>query len=284
MKAQEADYCVIIMSGDFVQRGAPSLVDKFTRTKMALSCGIDLVLELPVYYSLSSAEYFAGGAVSILDKLGCIDYLCFGSECGDIAALTEIANILNYEPNSFKLVLEKELKAGESFASARQKALFACLEKDNSEKELSSLLSSPNNILAIEYIRALQRLGSRIKPYTIKRLGEDYHSDEINAMSSASAIRNALLSPTTSFSSVEPSIPSPCLKLLRDYDSSFAENNKLSELLYYKLLSEKSRGYTKYLDISEDFSNKTVSRLDEFSSFDEFCALLKSKDLAYGFR
>ena len=93
-----ADYCVVVMSGDFVQRGAPAIVDKFARAKMALSCGADLVLELPIYYSLGSAEFFASGAVSILDSLGVIDYLCFGSESGDLASLTSIARVLCDEP------------------------------------------------------------------------------------------------------------------------------------------------------------------------------------------
>ena len=132
-KALSADRCIVIMSGDSVQRGAPAVVDKFTRTKMALNCGADVVIELPVYYALASAEFFARGAVSILDKLGCVDYLCFGSECGDLDLLTDAARILNDEPDSFRDVLGKELKMGQSFASAREKALLSCLKKEPSK-------------------------------------------------------------------------------------------------------------------------------------------------------
>ena len=124
-KLLNADRCIVVMSGDFTQRGAPSIVDKFTRTKMALSCGADVVLELPIYYALGSAEYFAKGAVSILNSLGCADYLCFGSECADVSHLTEIAKILNSEPDLYRTILEKEQKNGSSFAAARQKALFS---------------------------------------------------------------------------------------------------------------------------------------------------------------
>ena len=98
-KALEADFVVVVMSGDFVQRGTPSFIDKFTRTKMALECGADIVFELPVYYSTGSAEFFAQGAVSLLDKLGCVDYLCFGSESADISLLSEVADILVKEPS-----------------------------------------------------------------------------------------------------------------------------------------------------------------------------------------
>ena len=150
-----ADRVVVIMSGDFVQRGAPSVVDKFTRTRMALECGVDAVIELPVYYALSSAEFFAQGAVSILDKLGCIDYLCFGSECGDLSLLTDAARILNSEPDSFKDILGKELKNGVSYAAARETALLACLGCSvESEESAKSVLSEPNNILGVEYISA----------------------------------------------------------------------------------------------------------------------------------
>ena len=301
----KADRCIVIMSGDFVQRGAPALVDKFTRAKMALNCGADVVIELPVYYALGSAEFFARGAVSILDKLGCIEYLCFGSECGNIDLLTNAARILNEEPDFFKDVLAKELKKGQSFAAAREAALFACLESDKSlqsEKDKaqescdSSVLSAPNNILGVEYIRALQDRNSKIKPYSIKRVGEGYHSKEIDEFSSASAIRSGIFSITAKssvsdsdminsncidFSAFEHSVPAACISLLKDYEGSFADTDKLSLPLNYKLLSEKNNGFTKYLDVTEDLSNKITSAIENFSTFDQFCTALKTKDLAY---
>ena len=274
-----ADRVIVIMSGDFTQRGAPAFVDKFTRTKMALSCGADVVLELPIYYALGSAEYFAQGAVSTLNRLGCIDYLCFGSECADISLLTETARILNDEPSSFRDTLSKELKKGLSYAVARQKALMICLE----EKDISfpdSVLSCPNNILGIEYIRALLDLNSPIKPFTIKREGEDYNSEALSELPSAKAIRVALLE-KNDFSLLSFCTPSICLNELKNYHGTFAASDALSVLLHYKLLTERSNGYTKFQDVSEDLSNKIISNLEEFTCFDAFCEQLKSKDIAY---
>ena len=118
-----ADFCVVVMSGNFVQRGAPAILDKYARTQMALACGADLVLELPVSWALGSAEYFASGAVSLLNSLDSVDFLCFGSECGKLAPLHETAQILNSEPDEYRLFLKKNLKAGKSFPLARANAL-----------------------------------------------------------------------------------------------------------------------------------------------------------------
>ncbi len=274
-----ADRVIVIMSGDFTQRGAPAFVDKFTRTKMALCCGADVVLELPIYYALGSAEYFAQGAVSTLNRLGCIDYLCFGSECADLSLLTETARILNDEPVSFRDTLSKELKKGLSYAAARQKALMTCLE----EKDISfpdSVLSSPNNILGIEYIRVLLELNSPIKPFTIKREGEDYNSEALSELPSARAIRAALLK-KNDFSLLSSCMPPFCLNELKNYHGTFADSDALSVLLHYKLLTERSNGYTKFQDVSEDLSNRIISNLEEFTCFDAFCEQLKSKDIAY---
>ena len=123
-KELASDHIVIVMSGDFVQRGTPAMVDKFVRTKMALECGADLVLELPVCYSTGSAEYFASGAVSILDKLGCVDQLVFGSECGDTALLTQIAQILAKEPSQYKETLASYIKQGDSFPRSKAKGSY----------------------------------------------------------------------------------------------------------------------------------------------------------------
>ena len=294
-KHLNADKCVVIMSGDFVQRGAPSVVDKFTKTKMALSCGADLVIELPLYYSLSSAEFFAQGAVSILDKTGVIDHLCFGSECGNVALLNDIAKLLNDEPLNYKSILNSNLKSGMSFASAREAAILSCLkngmlsnneacasDEESKEAEISSLLSNPNNILALEYIRALLKRKSDIKPYTIVRSGEAYHSDKITELSSASAIRKILLAPRLDiFEAIKESVPESVLSLLEENVLSFAETNSFSSLLFYKLCLEKSNGFTNYLDVNEDLSNKILAKLDSFYNFDDFCDKLKSKDIAY---
>ena len=160
-KDLHADRVVVVMSGDYVQRGAPAIIDKFTRAKCAVNLGADLVIELPIYYSLGSAEYFAKGAVSILSGLGCIDYLCFGSEFPDVNKLYEISDIISNEPPVYKDVLSTGLKDGLSFPAARAKALNEQLKntsKGYDQAEYEDLLSSPNTILGIEYLRALNTL------------------------------------------------------------------------------------------------------------------------------
>ena len=161
-----ADYVIVAMSGDFVQRGAPALMEKYLRAEMALLGGADLVLELPIQVSTASAEGFAAGGVSLLDGLGCVDELCFGSECGDTEILMETARILVAEPPVYRDFLQKNLRDGMSFPLARSRALTSYVAKsaisDVSSgdghfifpEQMDSILSSPNNILGIEYCKA----------------------------------------------------------------------------------------------------------------------------------
>ncbi len=286
-KALNADFCIVVMSGDFVQRGTPAMVDKFTRTKMALECGADLVFELPVYYSCASAEYFAQGAVALLDKLGVVDTLVFGSECGDIEKMEKVASVLANEPPIFQEKLSSALKEGKSYASAREIALISTLKESENEKcskEYSAIISSPNNILGIEYIKALKKNCSNIKPFTITRTGEGYNSLTINQTASASSIRNQV--DTYGFSDdsikkLEIAMPKKCLSLLLENQERMPSLDLFSKLLNYKLIMEKDNGYTEYLDISEDFSNKIMSNLEKYQDFTTFCHLLKSKDLSF---
>lgn len=186
------DYVVIAMSGDFVQRGTPALFSKYVRAEMALRSGADLVLELPVSISSASAELFARGGVQLLDGLGVTDILCFGSECGDTDALMELAKILAEEPEAFQDALRRNLKDGMTFPKARSMALSAVFPE---AEKYQQLLSSPNNILGIEYCKAILRENSSISPVSIKREGNDYHENTLfeNHFPSASAIRNAIL-------------------------------------------------------------------------------------------
>ena len=189
-KETGSDYAVIVMSGDYTQRGAPAIFDKYTRTKMALLSGADLVLELPLYYSTSSAEFFAGGAISLLNGLSCIDYLGFGSESGDTSSMRQIASVLADEPSEFADAIKENLKSGMNYAAARSAALSSYLDTD------ASLIANPNDILGTEYIKALLIQNSPIAPVTIKRIGASYNDDTLsedsNIFSSARAIRLAL--------------------------------------------------------------------------------------------
>lgn len=192
-KAKEltgADRVIVIMSGDYVQRGTPAVLSKHSRAHMALLNGASVVLELPVCYSCASAEFFAKGAVSVLDGLGCIDALCFGSECGNLEHLTSIAHLLSAEPETYRHHLQSSLKNGMSFPAARCHAL----KKMTGDAYASQILSDPNNILGIEYLKALKKLNSPIVPFTLKREFSGYHDTELHdCSSSASAIRKVLM-------------------------------------------------------------------------------------------
>ncbi len=188
-----ADCVVAVMSGNFIQRGEPALVDKWARTEMALLCGVDLVIELPCPYAMASAEYFGYGAVKLLDSLGAVNMLCFGSESGSIEKLTEAASVLGEEPDNYKLALKASLSVGKSFPAARQEALSNYLKAQCGRDSLSETLKSSNNILGIEYLKALKRLNSAIIPMTIKRVGNEYNSTELSGeISSATSIRRII--------------------------------------------------------------------------------------------
>ena len=178
-----ADYCVVLMSGSFVQRGEPAIFDKYRRTKAALLAGADLVLEMPVAFSTASAHEFAAYGVALLSAIG-VDAVVFGSECGQIEFLKQAASALNHESAEFQERLRKGLKAGLTYPQARAKAL-------EMEDTWASVLTSPNNILGIEYLRAAEDLHSPMEFYTISRKGSGYHEDTLADANfpSASAIR-----------------------------------------------------------------------------------------------
>ena len=181
-----ADYCVVLMSGSFVQRGEPAIFDKYRRTKAALLAGADLVLEMPVAFSTASAHEFAAYGVALLSAIG-VDAVVFGSECGQIEILKQAAYALNHESAEFQERLRKGLKAGLTYPQARAKAL-------EMEDTWASVLTSPNNILGIEYLRAAEDLHSPMEFYTISRKGSGYHEDTLADANfpSASAIRGII--------------------------------------------------------------------------------------------
>ncbi len=275
-----ADYTIIAMSGSFVQRGAPALLDKYSRARMALTCGADLVLELPACYSASSAEYFATGAVTLLDKLGVVTNLCFGSECGDHDVLLQIAGILLEEPEEYRTALQSFLKQGQSYPSART---WALLQYDPSLSAYKDILSMPNNILGIEYMKALLRRSSRIRPDTSLRIGSDYHDKRLgDNQSSALAIRQAIFS-RHDYEFLESQMPGNAYRIMSDAlkRACYIGSDDFSGILLYKLLSGRQEGYTQYLDVSEELSDRICNHLCHFGSFEHFCDLLKTKDMTY---
>ncbi|MDD2980413.1 MAG: nucleotidyltransferase [Hespellia sp.] len=278
-KAKEltgADTVVVVMSGDFAQRGTPALLSKHLRTEMALRAGASLVFELPVCYATGSAELFALGAVSLLDKLGIVDSICFGSESGNLQDLSKIADILSEEPEAYKRALQANLKSGISFPSARVNALSEYLEPEDS----SFLLDSPNNILGIEYLKALRTLHSQMVPYTILRKESDYHEVELNtSYSSASAIRRQI----DRLDALKGQLPSHCLTILKEnYNVCYPIlQNDFSLLLKYRILKKSPGSLIKYQDVSKELANRIKNMETDFLSFDQFCELLKTKEITY---
>lgn len=186
----KADFSIAVISGNFVQRGDTSLVDKWTKAEMALKAGFDIVLELPTIYAISSAENFAEGAIKILNSLGIVDFLSFGSELGEISPLNDLANFLYKEPKELSLLINQYVKTGISFPRAREMALMQYLGGHTKYKQA---LNSPNNILGIEYLKALKKYKSPIKPITIKREGSQHNSTAIkNGIASSTAIRSLI--------------------------------------------------------------------------------------------
>lgn len=271
------DYTICIMSGNFVQRGIPAIVDKWSRTKMALLGGVDLVLELPTIYSVSSAEYFAFGAISTLNSLNIVDNICFGSECGDVTTLKKIAEILVNEPLEFKKDLKEQLNLGLSFPKARSIAIEKYIKNSNIDN-IEHILNSSNNILAIEYCKSLFKLKSNINPITITRQGSGYNDNNLNQynFSSASSIRKAI---------TEKSLES-CINVLPKYAYEILKNSKISDVdrmffyVKYKLLSN-PQFLSNIPDANEGLGNKILNNIGNFNNFDEFIMSCKSKRYSY---
>lgn len=259
---KNCDAVIAVMSGSFVQRGDVAIFDKFTRAECAVRCGIDLVVELPSVYSLSTAQKFAQGAVSTLDALGIVDTLCFGSESGDISSLIKAADIIADEPPEVSEKIQTLISGGLSYPSARQKAFVSYID--------GNILSSPNNILAIEYIRALKKLNSTIAPAAVKRHAVGYHdTDTVAEYASATAIRKMLTEnlPTGGF------VPKQICNIYKTAPTS--DKERLFPILYYAIRS--GRLTADIADVSEGLENRIYKECAKAKSFGELAAAVKTK-------
>lgn len=273
-KAREtagADYTAVVMSGSFVQRGAPAVFDKYSRTRAALLSGADLVFEMPAPFSTASAREFASYAVALFTALGAVDSICFGSECGKIEPILHTARLLNEESEPFKKRLQDFLKEGKTFPEARS----AALAEEGAEE--AKLLSSPNNILGVEYCQAVLRQRSPLSCFTIKREGNGYHDPSLNgALGSALAVRQALQSGTDvqalRFLLPDPSFDSVCRSIPVFLDD-------FSGLLNYRLLTEQEP--ERYAEIRPELAARIKKLAPGFASFDQWIKELKSRQLTY---
>ncbi|MGN0484764.1 MAG: nucleotidyltransferase [Lachnospiraceae bacterium] len=283
-KQFQADYVITVMSGDFVQRGAPAIVDKYTRANMALQGGIDAVLELPGIWAVSSAEFFANGAIKALDALGIVDGVCFGCETPNLDGLQEIAEILEEEPEKFQQVLRERLQEGDTYPAARFTAVQSCVP-DEKQPLVKELLSSPNNILALEYLKAIRRTKSRLIPYPIQREGQAYHdagqkSDQANQnFASASAIRNCVFRQETA--QIRSKMPSASADIFLEkiQQNLYLQENDFSAAIAYRLLQDSE--YEKLADVTSNLANRMRKLLPEYQNCTDFCQRLKTREITY---
>ncbi len=279
-KDTKCDGTICIMSGNFMQRGTPALIDKWNRTLIALSNGIDLVIELPLVYAVSSAEHFAFGSISLLDQLNVVDNVYFGSEHGNIDLLCQIAQILVEEPCQFVSILKENLSLGLPYHTCRSNALSSLLKISN----IDQLLNSSNNILGIEYIKALKKLNSSIKPYTLKREGNCHNSTDFssdNFMASATSIRRSLK--YHDLKQIENYVPSHTYKILQNLKNSnypFIFDEDIFKYLKYNLIMTHP-DLKKLPDVSEGLDNKILRDILKSNSLNEFIMNIKSKRYTY---
>ncbi len=267
-------YCIVVMSGNFSQRGEPTIFDKYLRTKMALLNGADIVLELPLIFATASAELFSLGAIDILDKTGIVTNICFGSEEGSLEKFLEVSNILSNETLEFKQHLYKFLDNGLSFPRARLNALEKTLNKP------LGFLNEPNNILSIEYLKAINKLNSTIIAKTIKREKSHFNSNNINGnIASATAIRQAFFK--NNIDSIKNVIPNNCFKLIQN----ISQNNipiidNYTSILKYLLKVSNIENIKQIADVTEGIENKILDNTN-VDSITELINNVKSKRYTY---
>ena len=271
-----ASSVICVMSGNFVQRGNTSIVDKWTKTKMALANGVDLVLELPTIYSVSSAENFAEGAIRLLDSLKIVDTISFGMEAKDIASLNNIANVLYTEPKEYTTILEHELGKGVSFPKARENAVMMYL---NDIKQYANILTGSNNILAIEYLKAIKKLKSKLNPIGIRREKVLYNDEIIiDDFASATAIRKMIA--TGQLSDIQKVMPKSSYALLADElrkGHYVLDLSKFQKEIIYNLRKMSVEEIAQLVDVSEGLENAIKNAANSSNNLVDFVNIVKSK-------
>lgn len=278
-----ADYSIAIISGSFVQRGEPSLVDKWTKAKMAIDNGVDLVIELPFIFSVQSAELFAYGGVSLLDQLNIIDYMVFGAELDDLKSLVEIAHVLSVEPPYYKKRLKKYLDMGYSYPISRSNALedYFSLKKPKLKEilDIKNILNMSNNILAIEYIKALKLINSSIEPIAIKRIENQYKDTILKGnIASATAIRNNLLN--NSIDSIKKHVPLKTYDHLIHYKNKYKYFNTLNnynQIIHYLLCIKNKKQLTEIIDMEPGLENRIVDKATQYKDAKQLVQAISTK-------
>lgn len=277
-KQTGADVLVAVMSGHFLQRGEPAIVDKWTRTKMALANGADLVIELPYAFSTAQAPQFASGAVQLLEAIGCSSF-CFGSEEGRIEPFTNYLELLSANQELFDQTVKDAMQQGLSYP----KALGQGYEKivGAAPAETYADLTEPNNILGFHYMQAARTIGSSMRPATIPRTGAQFHDQVLSntSIASATSIRQAIFS-TGSLEEVKTYIPSSAVRYLDDWlgeGKSFQNWDRYYPLLRYSLLREEPEHLRQIADVTEGIEHLLIRAAKSEEHFLPFMQAVKSK-------
>ncbi|KIL73463.1 nucleotidyltransferase [Bacillus badius] len=273
-EAAGADVVMAVMSGHFLQRGEPALVNKWARTRMALQNGVDIVVELPYAFSVQKAEYFAKGAITILEKLFC-DAFCFGSENGQVSSFIETKQQMDKHSKSLDPLVQKYMGEGFSFPKAQtlaRESLFG--------QRLPLDLSKPNNILGFHYIQANENLPHPMTPLTVKRQQADYHDVTLSSqpIASATGIRKAIME--TGLETIEPYVPAAAFAELNHYLSAYGHLHHWDlywPLLQYRLLSSSTEELAQIYDVSEGIEYRLKEAARQSASFTEFMESVKTK-------
>ena len=271
-----AKYIVAVMTGNFSQRGNTSLINKWKKAQMAIDNGVDIVIELPTVYSISSAENFAEGAIKIFESLKVVDTLCFGTETTDFPALNNIANVVYNEPKEYTALLNHELKKGVSFPKARENAIKMYLRD---VRRYANIMNEPNNILAIEYLKALKKLKSKIMPYGIERK-KVYYNDEkiVDEFASSTAIRKLLA--TEQFGDLRKVMPKSSYMLLKEEIESgnyVIDLIKFEKEILYTLRRMSVKEIAELPDVSEGLENSIKNAANSCNNLIELVNIIKSK-------
>ena len=272
-KETNADVVIAVMSGNFLQRGEPALVSKWERTKMALSCGVDLVIELPYAFATQKANTFANGAVSILEALKC-QSLCFGSEVGKISSFIDANKFLLKSKQQYDELIKKQIKTGVSYPTA----LTNAFQQLTNGREILDL-SLPNNILGFHYVKAIREQRAQMKPFTIKRTSAGYHDQNFASptIASATSIRKSIFSNEGDITNY---VPDATLQILNEYkiEKGILHNwEQYFHLLKYTIMTMTEEDLLTIYEVEEGLENRIKKNILHAHSFQDFMERIKTK-------
>lgn len=275
----DCDAVVVAMSGNYVQRGEPAIIDKWARTEAALSSGADLVIEIPAIFCLSDAGRYAHSSVTILESLGCTDYICFGSGSGDDKTLCLLTELIKERGPELKNRIQKYGRTGQSYPVAREIALLELLPDDADADAVKEVLGNSNDVLALEYMIS----ATLAKPVIIKRVGSDYDAafDDASHMQSAGGIRELIKTEGIDSASLklDDYIPQKSLDVLNNSVLTYPDD--WSEILRYAVLSSSPEEMDRCPSGGEGLGNLLKKAVNECETWDDIIMHCKSKRYTY---